>query len=239
MDWMMKVYHRLRIGQPALAGGSCVLCTAVIPADAGICGECRGLLPATGHQCARCAAALPETADAGSLCGQCLRSTPAFDAVFAPYRYAAPLDRLVIDLKYNGALHLARTLGQLIAAAAQESGRPVPDAFVPVPLHRRRLRDRGYNQSMEIARFLGRETGIPVAPGIARRVRDTLPQTTLSESRRAQNVRRAFRVESSVEGMRLAIVDDVMTTGHTVNALASALRKRGAASIEVWLAGRA
>jgi ComF family protein len=194
---------------------------------------------ASGSQCSRCAASLPQEIAPGSLCGRCLRSPPDFDSVFAPYRYAPPLDRLVIDLKYNDALHLARALARLLATAAGEANRPRPDLFIPVPLHRRRLRERGYNQSLEIARFLGRSMGIPIAARAAMRVRDTEPQATLREGRRAQNVRHAFRADWPLAGMRIAIVDDVMTTGHTVDALARALRRQGAPFIDVWLAARA
>ena len=193
----------------------------------------------SGRQCSRCAASLPQGVAPGSLCGRCLRTPPHFDSVFAPFRYAPPLDQLVIDLKYNDALHLARVLARLLANAAREVNRPLPDVFVPVPLHRRRLRERGYNQSLEIARFLGQNMGTPIAAKAATRVRDTLPQATLNEGRRAQNVRRAFRGDCPLKGMRVAIVDDVMTTGHTVDALARALRKQGASYIDVWLAARA
>lgn len=193
----------------------------------------------SGSQCSRCAASLPRGTAPGSLCGRCLRSPPDFDSVFAPFRYAPPLDRLVIDLKYNDALHLARALARLLANAASQARRPLPDVFIPVPLHRRRLRERGYNQSLEIARFLGRSMRTPIAARAATRVRDTQPQATLSEGQRAQNVRHAFRADWPLEGMRVAIVDDVMTTGHTVDALARALRRQGASFIDVWLAARA
>lgn len=239
MEAIRKVYERLRNGHTTFAGGSCALCAAVIPARAGICSRCEALMVAGGIQCSRCAASLPQGVAPGSLCGRCLRTPPDFDSVFAPFRYAPPLDRLVIDLKYNDALHLARALARLLANAASEAHRPRPDVFIPVPLHRRRLRERGYNQSLEIARFLGRSMGTPIAARAAMRVRDTRPQATLSEGRRAQNVRRAFRADWPLEGMRVAIVDDVMTTGHTVNALAKALRKQGVSFIDVWLVARA
>lgn len=111
--------------------------------------------------------------------------------------------------------------------------------LVPVPLHRARLRERGYNQSLELARVVARHFGLPLAMHAVRRVRATTPQTTLTSNERRRNVRNAFHATVDFSGKRVVIVDDVMTSGHTVNALARCLRRAGAVSIVVWVTARA
>jgi ComF family protein len=156
----------------------------------------------------------------------------------ALFSYAPPIDRLIQGLKYAGQLNNARVLAELMAAKA-ESVFPRPDVIMPVPLHPTRLRERGYNQSLELARPIARRLALPLDYRSAKRVRATLPQTGLSLRERARNVRNAFAVTRPVAGLRIALVDDVMTTGYTVNALALCLRKAGATQVDVWVTARA
>lgn len=199
------------------------------------CGPCRKSLPWLTAACARCGIALPAVQPA---CGACLKRPPLFDHTRALFRYAAPIDRLVLGFKYGGRLDVGRVLGQALAAAIAQDPTPV-DAIVPVPLHRRRLRERGYNQSLELARPIARALAIPLLTHAVRRVRPTPPQTRLDYAQRRRNVRQAFAVRADVAGKRLAIVDDVMTSGHTANALARCLKQAGATEVVVWVVARA
>jgi ComF family protein len=148
------------------------------------------------------------------------------------------VDRLIVNLKYHHRLELARTLGRLLAEPLRQLA-DLPDAIIPVPLHPSRLRQRGYNQSLEIARVVANRLDLPVITRAARRMRATAAQTALPLKQRARNVRNAFAANGDVAGKHVAIVDDVMTSGHTVSALAKALRRAGAKEISVWVVARA
>ena len=172
-------------------------------------------------------------------CGHCQTHRPAYDRVSAALRYGEPVDRLIQDLKFNNKLYLAPVLGDILTKYIIDQQRPLPDVLLPVPLHRARLRRRGYNQSLEIARSIGRQLGIKIDPRLAIRTRNTEPQSSLRPTPRARNVRRAFKVAKPIKNRRIALIDDVMTTGHTVNALAEILKKAGAKEVLVWVVARA
>jgi ComF family protein len=155
-------------------------------------------------------------------------------------RFAPPADDLIRQLKYHGVYANARVLGVLLAHAVDERAAPLPRLLVPVPLHVARLRERGFNQAQALARYAGRMLGIPVAPGVVCRMRDTPSQTSLSVDERHRNVRGAFSVSSPRALRRLlaaghvAIVDDVITTGSTVAELGRVLLAAGVRKVEVW-----
>jgi len=195
--------------------------------------------------CAVCAAALPRVVDACERCGlarpvaSCPRRGRRWhvERVIAPFVYAPPLDGYIHALKYRGARRLGRTLAFAIVEHLRGSASEV-DALVPVPLHPRRLHDRGFNQSAEIARTLGRALGRPVVLARVHRRGAQIAQTGRGAAERLENVADAFVIERAFVGARLAIVDDVLTTGATVNALASALLASGATRCDVWVVAR-
>jgi ComF family protein len=164
---------------------------------------------------------------------------PAYSSVIAAFAYQDPISNLVLDLKYHGKLHLARVLGSQLADKLATAVTATPDIILPIPLHRSRLRSRGYNQAYELAKPVARKLDVPVDPWRLQRVRKTPSQTDLPRRQRAKNVRGAFSVSGDVNGIRIALVDDVMTTGHTSNGAAEALVGAGARSVEVWLLARA
>jgi ComF family protein len=217
---------------------NCLLCQARTPAGKDLCAACEQSLPRAHGACPRCGA--PGVAvGTDAICGVCQRHPPAYDATRAVFRYATPVDRLIQHLKYHGRLELSRVLGRYLAQHLRALDEPLPDMILPVPLHVSRLRHRGYNQSLEIARFVGRELGIPLDRQGARRIRATAPQMELPRDQRRKNVRGAFEVNGVFSGQRVAIVDDVMTSGHTANALAECLRHSGAKEVRVWVVARA
>lgn len=217
--------------------GHCLLCRARLGAGQEFCGDCRAALPWIQTACAQCATPLPAGSDSVP-CGNCQQKSPRFDRAVAALHYDAPVDRLILNLKYHRRLDLAHTLAHLLVERLRHTP-ALPDVLVPVPLHVSRLRERGYNQSLELARAIGKKLALPVNTRIAYRVRATPTQTGLPLELRARNLRNAFRVESDLSGRHVAIVDDVMTSGHTANALAQALRRAGAERISVWVVARA
>jgi ComF family protein len=200
-------------------------------AAAGFCAVCRAALPLIRDPCPRCGLARPVA--------QCPRSYSPWllDRVTAPLDYRPPLDGYVHALKYRGARSLGRALGLLLAAALRAEP-PRAHALVPVPLHPRRLRLRGYNQALEIARTIGGELRLPVLQRGIRRPRATAPHTTQTASQRRHSAAAAFVVGRKLDGATVAIVDDVLTTGATANALARALLEAGAARCEAWVVAR-
>jgi ComF family protein len=201
-----------------------------------LCRGCESDFPDNHPACIRCA--MPVHA-AGETCGHCRRRRRVFDAAFVPYRYEFPLVELVHRLKYGGQIAIGRILGTLLARRLAERGRPDVDAIVPVPLHAAREAKRGYNQAREIAMFAAELLGVPMEDRIACRPRATLEQSTLPAAARRRNLRGAFEVRAPSVPLRVAIVDDVLTTGATAEALALALRRAGCRRIEVWAIARA
>jgi ComF family protein len=169
------------------------------------------------------------------VCGACATRPPHFDATVAAWRYEFPVDRLVLALKFGRRLALAEPLGA--GLAGQAGGRRI-DALVPMPLGRARLAKRGFNQALEIARHVARHAGLRLAPDLARRVRDTAPQTDLPHDERAANIRGAFECDAGVGGRALAVIDDVMTTGASLEELARTMKRAGAARVENWVVAR-
>jgi len=212
-----------------LFGGSCYLCRGAAPSI--LCERCDADLPRLGAEyCPRCALASP----AGAVCGRCLTQVPAYDATVAALAYAFPADVLVQALKFRAELALAPLLGRLLADRV--AGRKV-DCIVPVPLSPQRLRGRGYNQALEVARHVAKATGTRLAPELCERTRDTSAQMDLPTAERGRNVRGAFDCPRLVEGT-IAVLDDVMTTGATLHEVAAALKRAGAARVENWVVAR-
>ena len=219
-----------RIGE-SLFSGSCYLCRG--KAAAILCDACDADLPRlTGTLCPRCALASP----GGAVCGRCLTLAPQYDATVAALAYRFPSDVLIQALKFRGELALAPFLAAQLAPRL-EAREPV-DLILPVPLSARRLRERGYNQALEIARAIARATGKRLELELCGRERDTPAQVDLPLADRAKNVRGAFHCPRLVAGARIAVVDDVMTTGATLDEVAATLKRAGAARVENWVVAR-
>lgn len=215
----------------SLLPNTCLLCG--IRSEQTLCADCNADLPLLAEPaCPRCAAPL---GFAASACGACLSHPPAFDATQATLRYAFPVDRLVQSLKFNHRLAIA----DFFAARMLAGLIPAGNVLVPVPLSRRRLAERGFNQALEIARPLARATGMTLDPASLMRVRETPPQSRLPWHARQRNVRHAFACREDYSGRSVVVIDDVMTTGATLDAVARKLKDHGAASVTNWVAVRA
>lgn len=210
----------------------CVLCLER-SARHGLCEACRSDAPVLDQvRCPVCA--LPTTD--GQRCGRCLRNPPAYDGVCAGGPYAFPFDALATALKYGERLAIAPILGRRLAEGLV--GEPVPDLVVPMPLAPERLRSRGFNQAAEIAACLPQRFADRLVPDLLERHRDTAPQASLPMDQRERNVRGAFRCRRPIANLKVAIVDDVMTTGATLHEAASALKRAGAESVRGWVVAR-
>jgi ComF family protein len=209
----------------------CVFCGAAGLGDP--CEGCRNDVP--GRTLARCPVCAIDVPD-GRACGQCLSVPPAFAHVAAAGSYAFPLDAAIVKLKYACDLRLVAPLAELLIEMARRE--PPPDVLVPMPLGAARLRERGFNQSAEIARQLARRLALPLGSDAATRIRDGVPQASLPLDQRARNVRGAFAVPNRLDGLRVTVVDDVMTTGATLHELAATLRRAGALEVSAWVLAR-
>jgi len=216
----------------------CALCGQRGQPDLDLCIDCEADLPANDNGCEHCAEPLPREISRPALCGACLLHPPAFDACVAPFRYAFPVDRMIQGLKYRRQLYYGRILGQLLARhVARREMRP--ELVIPVPLSMTRYRERGFNQARELAWPVCKTLGLRLCADLIERQRETREQAGLDRKERLQNTRDAFTLIAPLPARHVAIVDDVVTTGSTVNEVAKLLRSAGAEWIEVWAAARA
>lgn len=209
----------------------CLLCASGAGGEL-LCPACLADLPQlTETRCPRCA--LPSTHS--ETCGRCQRHPPHFDTMIAAFPYSFPLDRMIQKLKYGHQLALARWFGErLVAACPNLTG----DLIIPMPLHDRRLAERGFNQALEICRPLARHLGIAIDHAACTRLRETLPQEGLSLRERRRNLKNAFACSADLSGRHVVLVDDVVTTGASVDECARTLRLHGAAQITVLAIAR-
>ncbi|MBW3549921.1 MAG: ComF family protein [Proteobacteria bacterium] len=225
----------------------CLLCGEPGAGRLDLCRACAGGLPWNRSACISCAIPLPDPPENGSArrvsqtCGACLRRAPPLTEALAACIYAAPMDRLLPRLKFHRDLATGRLLAQLMAQAFAPTVREWPSAavLVPVPLHRARLRERGYDQALELARPLARTFGLRLMEGALQRTRGTSPQSRLDAPQRRRNLDRAFAPRAGMAcPAHVALVDDVMTTGATLHSATKALRRAGVARVDGWVCAR-
>lgn len=221
---------RLLLGGPVCRG--CGGRTATLER---LCTVCLVDLPWNRHACPHCAVPVPS---ASTPCGRCAKH-PLFDRATVPLLLRTPVREWVHRTKYRASFADAELLaGLFVEAIARQRSAPLPELIVPVPLHSGRLRRRGFNQAAVLADFVARRLGIGLAPDRVRRIRATPDQIGLDAAHRRRNLRGAFAADHALEGKRIALFDDVLTTGSTLAELARTCRDAGAASVEVWAIAR-
>lgn len=204
-----------------------------------LCVDCAASLPYNRVCCRICAARLPESAGI-DVCGTCSLKSPAYDSTCSMFLYQQPIRILISSLKFHSNHAAARLLGQLMSEHLRALNVVLPDLIIPVPLHPNRLKQRGFNQSIELARGISANLGVPMLLDRCLRNRDTVAQTGLVSKQRRKNMRGAFSMKGPLlENAQVAILDDVITTGSTVRELAKTLRRHGASKIQVWSIARA
>ena len=230
----------------------CLLCQkTVISSSANenieICAECLSALPHNDMSCSRCAVPLVVDVERQWLCGRCIKKPPSFDYVYSPLCYEEDVIRLVHQLKFSEKIAFSRTLGEIMLEywklKTMKSGNVdalgKPDYLLPVPLHKSRMRQRGFNQSIELSRVIAKKLNISIECDEVSRIRSTSAQTGLNATQRRKNIKGAFKVVQKISAKRVLIIDDVMTTGSTVNELARILKKAGVEQVGVLCLARA
>ena len=225
----------------------CILCRqtvseAAVNRDIEICSACCKDLPLNKPCCISCALPLAEDINENVLCGSCIKKSPTFDYCYSLFRYEDKIISLVHQLKFAEKISYARTIGEMLVTRLQAEIRLTkekPECLLPVPLHKARLRQRGFNQSIEIVRVVAKKLDIPIEYDAVKRQRSTVTQTGLNAKQRQQNIRGAFRVTAEINVKHVLIVDDVMTTGSTVNELARVLKKNKVERVGVLCIARA
>lgn len=230
-------YEWLHSAQNAWFAPRCPLCDTAIGINDGLCAGCSAELPTLEAQCQYCALPL-STKAANRVCPECARR-PCFDHALAAFPYRDPIAWLVGGLKYRGRRAYARVLGDLLAEHISAAKMATPDILAPVPLHPAAFRRRGFNQAERIAARLEEHLDWPLNPELFRRVRDTKRQSTLDAEARTANVRNAFVTTRDLNGLHIAIVDDVVTTTRTAATLARCARRAGASRVDVYCVARA
>ncbi|WP_196140277.1 ComF family protein [Aliikangiella sp. G2MR2-5] len=203
-----------------------------------ICEDCCQRLPYLGTSCRVCA--LPIATDS-AICGHCLKDSPYYDRCIAAFHYEPPVNHFIADFKYQGKLQFINLLASKLVSKIKQSAKHeelMPDALIPVPLYPSKLKHRGFNQALEIAKHLGSSLNIKVYSGVAHRVKDTRQQSELDAKTRVSNLKNAFVLQGELP-MHCAIIDDVVTTGSTANELARTLKAAGVKGVELWSLARA
>ncbi|TNF36426.1 MAG: ComF family protein, partial [Gammaproteobacteria bacterium] len=211
----------------------CVLCnTSGHHLRDDLCPDCAADMPLNHHACRRCALPLPDSAVDG-LCGRCLQQQPLYDRAWSPFIYAQPLEWMIHQFKFNAKLAMGRLLAEL-ALQQLPAWLPKPDCLIPVPLHPRRLRERGFNQSLELAQHLAKRMQLDVDSVSCHRQVYTEPQTGKDARQRKKNVKGSFVFDNRRHYQHVAIFDDVITTGSTVTELTRVIKRTGVQRVDVW-----
>jgi ComF family protein len=224
-----------RVLRRTLAPGCCLACGHVLQGGDTLCGSCQRRLEGIPDACDYCAEPNPLP---DSICPKCLRNPPRWQRMRIPFHYRGLVRDYLIRVKFDEAPHFAHTLTRYGSHAFQDLA-PRPEVLLPVPLHPNRLLMRGYNQAEEIARLWSQATGIAVDTNALRRTRTTLNQSGLSAARRSENVRGAFEYAAKREYRHVAVVDDIVTTGSTVDEITRLLHRHDVDFVEIWALARA
>ncbi len=216
----------------------CILCGDKGVEHRDLCAACYLELPKNSPRCYRCASDFDAPHSQIALCPDCVENPPAFDETLAPFVHHGTIRYLIIQLKFHSHYPSARLLGSLLADYLKQTAE-LPDCIIPVPLHKNRYRERGFNQSIEIARVLAKSLSVPLDLNSCQRHRDTAHQVGLSGDQRNDNMKNAFSVSPNFRAKHVAIVDDVMTTGSTVHELAAALKTAGCHRVQIWVCAKA
>jgi len=231
----------------ALFPSRCILCRqtvriAAINPNIEVCLDCYQALPHNDNSCTRCALPLPVDIGNQSSCGRCIKKAPSYDYSGSVFRYEGDIINLIHQLKFGEKISHARSIGEVLLAFYENvllAKHGVPDCIVPVPLHAKRLRERGYNQSSEIARVIAKRLKVPIAYDAVIKKHSTLAQSGLNAKERQKNIKNAFSVMNVEDYKHVLVIDDVVTTGSTVNEMAKALKKSGIERVGVLSIARA
>lgn len=210
---------------------NCTLCDAPTNSEFSICSACvQDLLLAPHPSCPQCGLSTQ-----GDICGKCLKQQPHFDATHALFTYGYPVDALLQHYKYNNALYLSQTFAQLLSEKMKDKD---IDVIIAMPLHPTRIKERGFNQSLELAKIIAKQHDIALDSASCNRIKNTPPQASLPFKSRLKNMQGAFACTQLFAGKHIALIDDVMTTGSSLNELAKTIKKAGARKVSCYVLAR-
>ena len=231
------IYNWLKNSLFCLFSKQCLLCLNPTNNKHLLCSSCEKDLPENKFRCVICA--IPFAAKHSSLvCGKCQKKPPFYATSIIPHIYASPLKQLISNLKFQGNLTYTPLLAHSFIHSIEQRKNNLPECIIPVPLHSQRLHERGFNQAVELARIIAKQLNIPLDYSLCQRDKATPFQSGLSAKQRKQNLKNAFSVTKMHSYKHVAIFDDVVTTGTTVNELARQLKQSGVETIEVWAIAR-
>lgn len=214
----------------------CLLCDNKAQSSLSLCDECIPELPQNRNACPQCGLSLEKPSL--PLCGKCQTQAPIITQTITPFTYEYSIKHLITELKFKKKLINAQLLGKLLSRHINEQNIHLPDFLLPVPLHKKRLRDRGFNQAMELCRVLSKELSIPILASNIEKTKATPPQAKLTAKQRKNNLRSSFALRKNIPSATIAIVDDVITTGTTMYEIAKLLKKSGAPKLQAWACAR-
>ena len=229
----MKIYTQLFKTVCPIA---CFLCGLIAENDQQLCEDCYQALSTSTYRCAQCG--VPTLLD-HSLCGTCLVTPPPFDRTYILFNYKKPMTQLITQYKFHEKIALSRFFAAEWITFFKKNNIALPDVIIPIPLHDKRLKKRGFNQSLEITKPISRYFEIPIDIKSCLRLKNTEPQLHLSAEKRSHNIKNAFVLSKNMYARHVAIFDDVMTTGNTVSELSRILKKSGVEKISVFCCARA
>lgn len=229
----MMIINRIHSVFSWLLPHTCILCANKSKRHQDLCLACEKKLPFIINGCRYCGKPLSENI---KICGQCLSNKQPFSATFALFSYEEPIAKLITDLKFHQQLVNAKILGELMVKYLKFCSKP--ELIIPVPLHQKRLQERGFNQSLEIARYIAKKTIIPLDYKNCVRVKHTKAQASIPANKRAKNVKNAFQIKTIIRAKHVVIVDDVVTTGSTVSELSKTLLQSGIERVDIWCCAR-
>jgi ComF family protein len=233
MNNWLKINQKLNVSNliSLLFKQNCILCASATDLAHSLCHDCVESLPyAPKLSCPQCG-----LESQGEICGSCLKNEPHYDFTHALFSYAYPIDAILQHYKYNNALYLSHTFGHLLAEKIINFD---SDIMMAMPLHPTRIKTRGFNQSLEVAKIIAKQFNIQLDTTSCQRIKNTPPQASLALKERAQNMKGAFACNANFKGKHIALVDDVMTTGASLNELAKTLKLAGAAKVSCYILAR-
>lgn len=238
MGWRNKLKLFTNTLLDTLLPRTCLACRAKTDSTYNICKDCLPYLPFIQSSCLRCG--LPLASSALLYCGECIQQDLPYDHTFALFHYQPPICHFINRLKFHNQLVYGYSLGRLLAQRVRDRhlSMPLPEKLIPMPLHAKRLRERGYNQALIIAKPISQLLHIPIDTTSWQRSRYTVAQSSLPAKQRAKNVVNAFSFTGKQVPHHVAIIDDIMTTGSTISTLSQTLRAHGVTRIEVWCLAR-
>lgn len=218
----------------------CLLCLSPTSNKHLLCSGCEKDLVKNHNHCVICAVpfAVPHSDKMELVCGKCQKNPPHYTTSIIPHLYTSPLKQLISHLKFHGNLTYAPLLAQNFINALKRRKTTLPECIIPVPLHTHRLRERGFNQALELANLVATQLNIAVDYSLCQRNKSTPFQSGLSAAQRKKNLKNAFTVTKQHSYKHVAIFDDVVTTGTTINELAKQLKQSGVKTIEIWAIAR-